>query len=81
MVQAQVQITKHANQVLNVVKAKYGLADKSAAINFVVTEYEEEIMEPELRPEFAKRLERSLKEPTIPIKDFAEHYGVKRVRA
>ena len=81
MVQAQIKITERTNRVLSIVKAKYGLPDKSAAINLVVTHYEEEALEPELRPEFAKRLRRSLKEPTIPIADFARHYGVKRVRS
>ena len=52
MVQAVLKLSEHANRVLNVVKAKYGFRDKSEAIEQVTMEYEEEILEPELRPEF-----------------------------
>lgn len=36
MVDARVSLTKYANMVLNVVKAKYELKDKSAAINKLI---------------------------------------------
>ena len=36
MVQAMIQISKNTNQILNVVKAKYNLKDKSQAIEKVV---------------------------------------------
>jgi hypothetical protein len=57
MVQAIVTISDHANRVLNIVKAKYSLKDKSQAIELVTEKYEEEIMEPELRPEYVEKLE------------------------
>ncbi len=41
---------------MNVVKAKYGLKDKSQAIERVVNEYEQEFLEPELRPEYVEKL-------------------------
>jgi hypothetical protein len=41
---------------LNIVKAKFGLKDKSEAINVVVTEYEQIALEPELRPEYKIKL-------------------------
>ena len=56
MVQAVINIDEHANRVLNVVKAKYGLRDKSQAINMVVSEYEESFLEPELKPEYLEKL-------------------------
>ncbi len=56
MVQAMINISEESNRVLNVVKAKYGLRDKSEAINIVVKEYEENFLEPELRPEYKKKL-------------------------
>lgn len=56
MVQAMININENANRVLNIIKAKYGLKDKSEAINLVVTEYEESFLEPELRPEYKKKL-------------------------
>ncbi len=56
MVQAVINIPERANRVLNVVKAKYGLKDKSQAIALVVNEYEEEFLEAELRPEYLEKL-------------------------
>ena len=61
MVQAMIHISEKANRVLNVVKAKHGLKDKSEAINLVVDEYEEYFLEPELRPEYTKKLQRIIK--------------------
>ena len=38
------------------VKAKYGLKDKSEAINYVVEVFEENFLEPELRPEYVEKI-------------------------
>tara|TARA_Y100000310_G_scaffold276920_1_gene294417 strand:+ start:1573 stop:1689 length:117 start_codon:yes stop_codon:yes gene_type:complete len=38
MVQAVININEHVNRVLNIVKAKFGLKDKSQAIDLVVNE-------------------------------------------
>lgn len=62
MVQAMININEEANRVLNIVKAKYGLKDKSEAINIVVKEYEQEFLEPELRPAYIEKLKRIEKE-------------------
>ena len=67
MVQAMVNISEKANRVLNIVKAKYGLKDKSEAINIMAEEYENDIMEPELRPEYIKKALRIQKQPAIKI--------------
>lgn len=56
VVQAVISISEHANRVLNVVKAKYSLKDKSQAIEVMATEYEQEVLEPELRPEFIQEI-------------------------
>ncbi len=56
MVQAVINIDEHVNRVLNVVKAKYGLRDKSQAIGVVVAEYERAFLEPELRPEYVDKV-------------------------
>ena len=56
MVQAIIKISERTNRVLNIVKAKYGLKDKSEAINTMAEEYENDIMEPELRPEYVEKL-------------------------
>ena len=42
MVQAIINISEKTNRVLNIVKAKYGLKDKSQAIDKFVEEHEEE---------------------------------------
>lgn len=61
MVQAMIDIDEKANRVLNIIKAKYGLRDKSEAINLMVNEYEENFLEPEFRPEYKKKLTRIVK--------------------
>lgn len=67
MVQAMVDIEEKTNRVLNVVKAKYGLKDKSQAIDLVVQEYEETILEPELRPEYIERATKIHKQTSIKV--------------
>jgi len=76
MVQAMIQISKDANQILNVVKAKYGLKDKSQAIEKVVQEYGSDFLEPELRPEFVIKMQQRQQEKTVEIKDFDKHFGL-----
>lgn len=60
MVQAVINIEEKTNRVLNIVKAKFGLKDKSQAINLVVDEYEQNFLEPELRPEYKLRIKKTL---------------------
>lgn len=67
MVTAIINISEHTNRILNIVKAKYGLNDKSEAINMMAEEYEEEIMEPELRPEYIKKAKRIMKQKKIDV--------------
>ena len=61
MVQAIININEHANRILNIVKAKFGLKDKSEAIDLMAEQYEEEILEPELRPEYKVKLAKIVK--------------------
>jgi len=77
MVQALVEIDENTNRVLNVVKAKYGLRDKGKAIELVVEKYIEEENEPELRPEFIKKIKKIEKQKSIRVDDFAERYGLR----
>ncbi|MFT4308076.1 MAG: DUF2683 family protein [Candidatus Woesearchaeota archaeon] len=53
-----IAIGERTNRVLNIVKAKYGLKDKSQAIELVVSDYEAQFLERELRPEFVEKIER-----------------------
>lgn len=75
MVKAMIDINKRTNQVLNIVKAQYGLRDKSKAIEKVVRIYEEEMMEPELRPDYVERLRKIREEKSIKVDSFSKRYG------
>ncbi len=67
MVQAVVDISKHANRVLNIVKAKYDLKDKSEAIDIMAEQYEEQVLEPELRPEYIEKAKKIQKQSAVKI--------------
>ena len=69
MVQAIIDSEDHTNRVLNIVKAKFGLKDKSAAINMMAQQYEQEMLEPELRPEYLRKIQKIQKEKGIRFKD------------
>jgi hypothetical protein len=56
VIQARVKMSDRTNHVLNIVKAKYNLKDKSAALDLVVAQYEEKILEPRYSPEFIKEI-------------------------
>lgn len=77
MVQAMINISENSNRVLAIVKAKYGLKDKSAAIEMVVNEYEDGLMEPQLRPEYLERTEKASKGPFHKIEDIDSFLGLK----
>jgi hypothetical protein len=79
MVQAMVNISENANQILNIVKARYNLKDKSEAIEKVVIDYGGNILEPELRPEFIQSMVQISKEKTIKVgtlENFKKRYGM-----
>ena len=61
MVQAVINVGENTNRVLNIVKAKFGLKDKSQAINLVVNEYEQNFLEPQLRPEYKAKITKIIK--------------------
>ncbi|MHC1604869.1 MAG: DUF2683 family protein [Candidatus Methanofastidiosia archaeon] len=76
MVQAMIQISKEVNQILNIVKARYDLKDKSQAIERVVLEYGKEFLEPKLRPEFVEKMKVRQQEKTVKVIDFKKHFGL-----
>lgn len=78
MVQAIINIDEKTNRILNILKAKYGLKDKSQAIDLMAQQYEQEILEPELRPEFIKKIKKRQKEKTVEIKNFKKHFGLNK---
>lgn len=76
MVQALVKINDNTNRVLNIVKAKFSLKDKGEAIEAVVDRYIEEENEPELKPEFIKKINEIKKQKSIRVDNFAKRYGL-----
>jgi hypothetical protein len=65
MVQAIINIGDHANRIINIVKAKYGLKDKSQAIELIAEKYGEDILEPELKPEYIEKAKKMMKQKPI----------------
>ena len=58
MVQAIINLGEHQDRVLTIIKGKYGLKNKSDAVNLVISRFEEDDLEPEIRPEYLKKLEK-----------------------
>ena len=80
MVKAIVEIDEEANNVINIVKAQYGLKDKSQAINEMAKQYKALVLESRIRPEYLRKLEKIEKEPILRIgnvADFNNRYGLK----
>jgi hypothetical protein len=67
MVQALIDIDDRTNRVLNIVKAKYGLKDKSAAIELVAKQYEEELLQPELKPEYIEKAKKIATQEAVDV--------------
>jgi len=55
-VSARVRLDNYANKVLNMVKIKFGLRDKSEAINKFVELYGEDVIEKEANEEYIKKV-------------------------
>ena len=76
MVNAMIRVSNEANQILNIVKARHNFKDKSEAIEHVTLAYGEELLEPNLRPEFIEKMKKRQLEPTVKIKNFRRHFGL-----
>ena len=76
MVQAIVNLTDFEDRILTIVKGKFGLSNKSEAVSLIIDKYGKELLEPELRPEFIKKMKKRQLEPTVKIKDFKKHFGL-----
>ena len=80
MVKAIVGIDEEANKVINLLKAQYGLRDKSQAINKMAKQYKEFVLESEFSAEYIRKLMEIQKEPIIRVGSTAElrkRYGLK----
>lgn len=67
MVQAIVDLGEFENRVVNVVKARFGLKNKSDAINRIIQDNFDEYFE--LRPEYLEKLKEYEKEPAKRFKN------------
>jgi len=56
MVQAIVNLGEREDRLLTIVRGKFGLKNKSEAVNFVIDQYGDELLEPQLRPEYREEL-------------------------
>ena len=72
MVQSIIDINNTEDRILNIVKAKYGLKNKSQAISLILNTYSESFLEPQLRPEFIKELGEIKKEKGVEFSSIDE---------
>ena len=78
MVKSIIDLSERESRIINIVKAKYGLKDKSQALSVILKRYEECELEPQLRPEFIEEIERARKDGKfVKVSDFAEEFEVK----
>ncbi len=80
MVKALINLSENANRVLNVVKARNRLKDKSEAVELVINHYIDCKDESELKQEYLERLEKIEKEDQRirfkNISEFDKHFKV-----
>jgi len=56
MISARVELDEYSNRVIGVIKAKFGLNDKSDALNKFIEIYGDEVIEKEASEEYAKQV-------------------------
>ncbi|RLJ06150.1 MAG: antitoxin [Candidatus Aenigmatarchaeota archaeon] len=78
MPQILVNLTDYENAIVTIVKGKHNFKNKNEAIRHIIREYEIEFLEPELRPEFIKRMEKVQREPTVKVDNMWDFFGVER---
>lgn len=71
MVKSTIEIPEKENRILNIIKGKHGFKNKDQAFIFLIQEYEQSL-EPELRPEYAKKLIQIDKQKGISFKNIEE---------
>jgi hypothetical protein len=77
MVQTLLNLTSKEDMVVNVIKGKFGLRNKNDAIRLIINKYEEELLEPQLKPEYTKKLRASMSEKGVRFKSmdaFDKHF-------
>jgi len=77
MPKSVVALSEHASRIVNVVKAKGGLKDKSEAIELIIEEYEQHVLDPSLRPDFVEEVRRIQRGKFRKVRDLGEILGEK----
>jgi len=72
MVKAIIELGEYEDRILTVLRGKFGMKNKSEAVNFVINKYSEELLEPNLRPEYIEKLNKIEKQKGIKFKDINE---------
>ena len=65
MVQSIIDLGEREDRILNIVKAKYGLKNKSQAVSMIAKIYEDSFLEPEIKPEYLEKLKKIREEKGI----------------
>ena len=55
-ISARVELKDYANKVLGIIKIKYGLKDKSEALNKFIELYGDDVLEKEATEEYVKKI-------------------------
>jgi endonuclease IV len=58
MTQAVITLGEYEDRILTIVKGKYGFKNKSDAVNFVINQFDDMILESKLRPEYVEKLKK-----------------------
>ena len=74
MTSAIVNLTEENNRFLNIIKAHFGIKNKSDAINFVVENFPKEEIGLKVRPEYVRKLKRIMKQKPISFKSAEEMF-------
>ncbi len=70
MVQAIINLGEYQDRILTIVKGKFGLKNKSDAVNFLIDKFDEEFLEAKLRPEYVSKLKKIEKGKHFSRKEF-----------
>ncbi len=77
MVQAVINLGEYEDRVVNIIKGKYGLKNKSEAIRLIIDEYVQNNLEQEFRPEFVEKVRKAQKGRFVSVDNFSKRYGLK----
>ena len=72
MVQSIIDIDEREDRIFNIVKAKFGLKNKSEAVALIAKIYEDSFLEPELKPEYIEKLDKIRKGEYIKFSSIEE---------